>query len=104
MTDTIAFAEQGSVGALKVALDLTHTFVGDLRVDLSAPSGQAATLHNREGGGQDNLIVAFDSSANGKLADLLGAEIAGEWRLRVADLAGRDVGKLNVWTLEIRSA
>jgi extracellular elastinolytic metalloproteinase len=104
VADTIAFAEQGSVGALKVALDLTHTFVGDLRVELSAPSGQAATLHDREGGGQDNLILAFDSSANGKLADLLGEDIAGEWKLKVADLAGQDVGKLNVWSLEITPA
>jgi extracellular elastinolytic metalloproteinase len=104
VTDAIAFAEEGSVGALRVALDLTHTFVGDLRVELEAPSGQAATLHNREGGGKDNLILALDSSANGKLADLVGADIAGEWKLKVADLAGQDVGKLNVWSLEIAPA
>jgi extracellular elastinolytic metalloproteinase len=101
VTDTIAFAQAGNVAALNVALDLTHTFVGDLRVQLTAPSGQAAILHDREGGSQDNLILTLDSGDNGKLAGLLGQGIAGEWKLNVADLAGQDVGKLNTWSLEI---
>lgn len=104
VTDTIAFAQRGSVGALKMALDLTHTFIGDLRVELSAPSGQTASLHDREGGGRDNLILTLDSADDGKLADLVGEGIAGEWKLKVADLAGQDVGKLNVWSLEIQPA
>lgn len=104
VTDTIAFAQDGSVGGLHVALDVTHTYAGDLRVELSAPSGQAAVLHDREDGSRDNLMLTLHSSDNGKLVDLLGQGIAGEWKLKVADLEGQDIGKLNTWSLEIEPA
>jgi extracellular elastinolytic metalloproteinase len=102
VTDAIALAGGGSVGALKVGLDVTHSFVGDLRVELIAPSGTTTTLHDREGGSRDNLILMLDSAQGGALADMVGEDIAGDWKLRIADLAGQDVGKLNAWSLEIQ--
>ena len=68
---------------------------------LIAPSGQQALLHNQFGGSADNLIVSFDSRTNPVLANLLGQEIQGDWELRVADLVGQDVGKLNRWSMEL---
>jgi len=104
VTDTILFGEAGTVGALKVELDVTHTFIGDLRVELTSPTGQTAVLHNRGGGQRDNLILTLDSAGNGELGNLIGGGIAGEWKLKVADVAGEDVGKLNAWGLEIQPA
>jgi extracellular elastinolytic metalloproteinase len=104
VTDSITLAQAGSVGALRVGLDVTHTYVGDLRVNLTAPSGQQATLHDREGAGSDNLIGTLSSDSDAALQGLVGEQIAGEWRLSVVDLDGQDVGKLNEWWIEITRA
>jgi extracellular elastinolytic metalloproteinase len=97
----IAIPESGTVQGIKVSVDITHTYIGDLRVELFSPSGQQAILHNRAGGGQDNLITTYDSITTPSLASLAGSPADGNWVLRVTDLEGRDVGKLNKWSLDI---
>jgi subtilisin-like proprotein convertase family protein len=97
----IVISESGTLQGIKVGVDITHTYIGDLRVELSSPSGQQAILHNRAGGGQDNLITTYDSITTPSLASLAGSPAEGNWVLRVRDLEGRDVGKLNKWSLEI---
>jgi subtilisin-like proprotein convertase family protein len=101
VSSTIALTQTGTARAIKANVDITHTFIGDLRVELLAPSGQRAVLHDRAGGGQDNLITTYDSTATAALMPLVGQAVQGNWVLRVTDLAGRDVGKLNKWSLEI---
>jgi extracellular elastinolytic metalloproteinase len=99
ISSTIAIAQSGNAQEITLNLDITHTYIGDLRVKLLAPSGQEIMLHERLGGGQDNLIRSYDSTAH--LAPLLNQPIQGNWVLQVADLAGRDVGKFNTWNLSI---
>jgi subtilisin-like proprotein convertase family protein len=94
-------APSGTTQSIKVALDITHTYIGDLKVELIAPTGQSALLHNRKGEGQDNLIGTFDSLTTPVLSDLIGQPVAGPWELRVSDHAGQDIGKLNKWSLEV---
>lgn len=101
IASSVSVAESGTVRGLTVGVDITHTFIGDLRVEFAAPSGDRAVLHNRGGGSTDNLITTYDSIATPALAVLAGASAAGDWELRVTDLAGRDVGKLNHWSLEL---
>ena len=98
---TITIAQSGATQSLRVSIDITHTYIGDLRVLLVAPSGQQALLHNQTGGSADNLTASFDANTNPALANLLGQEVQGEWQLRVADLVGQDIGTLNRWRLEI---
>lgn len=95
----IAIAQAGKAQSLTASVDITHTYIGDLRVLLIAPSGQQIILHDRTGGSQDNLIKTYDSTAH--LLPLIDQPIQGNWVLQVIDLAGRDVGKLNQWSLEI---
>lgn len=94
---------QGESSQILVGYDFTglYTFIGDLRVELEAPLGQQAILHNRLGRDRDNLITVYDSSSTPALATLVGQSIQGPWVLRVSDLAGLDVGKLNNWSLEL---
>jgi extracellular elastinolytic metalloproteinase len=99
ISSTIAIAQSGTAQEIKLSLDITHTYIGDLQVKLFAPSGQEILLHDRLGAGQDNLIRSYDSTAY--LAPLLNQPIQGNWVLQVADLAGRDVGKFNTWNLAI---
>jgi subtilisin-like proprotein convertase family protein/subtilisin family serine protease len=97
--DTITFSESLDLSAIKVLVDISHTYIGDLRLTLTAPSGAAAVLHNRSGGNADNLQRTFDLAAVPGLSVLLEQSIQGDWSLHVQDLAKRDVGRLNRWEL-----
>ncbi len=77
---------------LQVAVDIKHTYKGDLKVDLIAPDGSVYVLHNRTGGSADNIIQTFTVNASSEVAN-------GTWRLRVNDNAGGDVGIIDSWSL-----
>ncbi|HJU39866.1 MAG TPA: proprotein convertase P-domain-containing protein [Tahibacter sp.] len=78
--------------ALQVAVDIKHTYIGDLKVDLVAPNGTVFTLWNRTGGSTDNIIQTFTVNASAVAAN-------GTWRLRVNDNASADTGKIDSWGL-----
>lgn len=78
---------------LQVAVNITHTYKGDLKVDLIAPDGSVYVLHNRSGGSADNIVQTFTVNASSELAN-------GTWKLRVNDNAGGDTGRLNSWSLQ----
>ncbi|WP_282563026.1 proprotein convertase P-domain-containing protein [Tahibacter amnicola] len=78
--------------ALRVAVDIKHTYQGDLKLDLIAPNGTAFNLWNRTGGGTDNIIQTFTVNASAVPA-------VGTWKLRVNDNAAQDVGKIDSWSL-----
>jgi subtilisin-like proprotein convertase family protein len=101
VSSSISIAQANTVQGLKVSVDITHTFIGDLRVELVAPSGQQVLLHDQSGGSEDNLIRTYDSVSSPGLASLIGAPTQGNWSLRVRDLAAQDVGKLNSWSLDL---
>jgi extracellular elastinolytic metalloproteinase len=101
ISSPVQLTHSGVVRGIKVGVDITHTWIGDLRVQLVAPSGQTAVLHDRSGSGEDNLIRTYDSVTSPALAAMAGQPVAGTWALRVADLARDDSGKLNRWSLEV---
>ena len=101
ISNSIAISQAGTVKGLKVSVDITHSFIGDLKVELVAPSGQQVLLHDRAGGSDDNLIRSFDSVTSPVLVTLVGQQSQGNWNLRVRDLAAQDVGKLNRWSLDL---
>jgi len=66
-------------------------------------------MHDRTGGGDDNLIRTYDDDGGatpdgpGILADYETEFAAGAWTLRVSDNASSDTGTLNSWELRIAS-
>jgi subtilisin-like proprotein convertase family protein/subtilisin family serine protease len=98
----LAMARAGRIGDLDVAVDITHTYIGDLRVALRSPAGTEVVLHDRAGGSTDNLRATYASAAVVPLQALRGESCEGQWTLKVQDLAARDVGKLNRWSLRIQ--
>jgi subtilisin-like proprotein convertase family protein len=84
-----------------IDINLTHTYIGDLKVVLEAPSGKKVVLHNESGGGADNIVGNFP----GTLAPaqpftaLVGEPIDGEWKLHVQDSSNEDKGILKSWTI-----
>ena len=102
VSSSIAIARAGSIGQIKVAVDITHTYIGDLRIELTSPGGRSVVLHSQLGGGQDNLVVAYDSAAPlSPLSRLVGQTMQGNWTLRVVDTAAVDTGRLNKWSVAI---
>jgi len=97
----LVLATEGRIGDLDVAVDITHTYIGDLRVALRSPAGTEVLLHDRTGGSTDNLRATYTSAAVAALQALRGEPCSGRWTLQVRDLAARDVGKLNRWGLRI---
>ncbi|MBZ0117631.1 MAG: proprotein convertase P-domain-containing protein, partial [Sandaracinaceae bacterium] len=93
-SSTITIAEAGTISSLAVSLDIEHTYVGDLRVELTH-GGTTTTLIDRQGGSADNMQRTFD------VADFNGADAAGDWVLRVVDTAAQDTGTLRSWRVDI---
>jgi M6 family metalloprotease-like protein len=104
VSSTISVATPGVVRRIKVNIDISHTYIGDLLIELFSPTRRRAVLHSREGGADDNLIVSFDSDRPGELSTLVGQPMQGNWVLNVSDREARDVGKLRRWSLELESA
>ncbi len=101
LTRQLNVAQSGKVKAIKVAVDITHTYASDLVISLTAPTGTTTVLHNREGGSSDNIQRVYSKDNNRDFLQLTGLEAAGDWSLTVQDLAVRDVGKLNAWSIEL---
>ncbi len=85
------------VTGVTVSLNVTHTWIGDLLITLTAPDGRVATVWNRAGGSADNIVGDFDlgSAFNG-------LNTKGIWTLTVKDLATGDTGTLNQWQLKLK--
>jgi subtilisin-like proprotein convertase family protein len=83
-----------------VDTNITHTFRGDLVIQVIAPNGQTATLSNRAGGSADNFITTGQDITASFTA---GSAASGTWQLFVRDLAAVDVGTINSFSLHITS-
>ncbi|MGW4172351.1 M4 family metallopeptidase [Streptomyces chartreusis] len=78
---------------LQVAVDIVHTYIGDLKVDLLAPDGTVYTLKGYgTGGSADNINTTYTVNASSEVAN-------GVWTLRVQDNAAIDTGYINSWKL-----
>lgn len=99
----LAVTQEGTLKEIKVTVDITHTWVGDLQVSLVTPGGQEVILHGRSGGSADNIRASFTAQTTPALAALVQTNTAvrGSWTLKAADFARQDVGKLNSWSLEL---
>ncbi|MFF8874370.1 S8 family peptidase [Streptomyces massasporeus] len=78
--------------ALQVGVDITHTYRGDLVIDLVAPDGSTYRLKSAASDSADNVNTTYTVNAAGEAAN-------GTWKLRVQDTAAQDTGTLNGWKL-----
>lgn len=118
-TDTINVPDSFTIGDLNLQLVITHTFIGDLDIDLNH-NGTSVFVFQDQCGSSDNMNVTLDDEAatavvcaaaglptNGTfrpfapLTPFDGQNASGAWTLDVFDDAGADVGTLVSWTLII---
>ncbi|RCJ37335.1 hypothetical protein A6770_14480 [Nostoc minutum NIES-26] len=92
-------AQDGVISDIRIGIDVTHTFIGDLRIDVIAPDGSAVTLHDRTGSFTDDIRKVYTISELPALRGLIGKHIQGTWGVRVVDTWRMDVGRLNSWRL-----
>lgn len=109
----------GGTKYLKLGLDVTHTYIGDLQFLLISPAPsqtQVIAFSFNTCGNYDNLnIDLFDTApnivcANPTIGDVKtansfsaydGEQAAGQWILGFIDGASQDTGTLNSWSLTI---
>ena len=82
----------GDSGTVSIDVDISHTYIGDLRVTLTSPTGGQVVLHDNTGGSANDIKTTFQ-------ADFSGFESQGSWELKAVDSARRDTGTINSWTL-----
>ena len=105
-------------GNLKVNVDVTHAYVGDLVMQLQAPSGTFANIWARDCNDTQysNIDITFEdgnpaivcgSPTTGTYAPANplsvfdGEDINGTWNLVFVDFYNVDAGVVNEWSLEI---
>ncbi|MET9716164.1 MULTISPECIES: M4 family metallopeptidase [Streptomyces] len=78
---------------LQAAVDIVHTYRGDLVIDLLAPDGTAYRLKNSSSSDSaDNVNQTYTVNASSETAN-------GTWKLRVQDVAARDTGYISGFKL-----
>lgn len=88
----------GEVAAAVVTVDISHTWRGDLEIDLVAPDGTTVALQRSEGGSADDLQASYE------VEELVGTSATGEYTLVVRDTAALDQGRVNSATLVLAVA
>ena len=82
----------GDSGSITVDVNIKHTYIGDMLVELISPSGSTVVLHDYTGASSDNIIQSYT-------VDAVGLEQNGQWILRVTDSVYLDSGFIDSWTI-----
>ncbi|MGP3948203.1 M4 family metallopeptidase [Streptomyces sp. 7N604] len=94
VTSPVTVSRAGNApSALKVDVDIVHTYRGDLVIDLVAPDGTAYRLKNSSSSDSaDDVKATYTVNASSEAA-------SGTWKLRVQDVYSIDTGYINSWKL-----
>jgi Zn-dependent metalloprotease/subtilisin-like proprotein convertase family protein len=101
VTSLITLEEDGSILHNDVTVDISHSYIGDLQVILTGPSGEEAVLHANTGKNRHDIKKTFTSRKDDILRPFIGTATKGEWTLKVTDSAELDEGILNGWGLTV---
>ena len=122
--DLIDVANGGLISDLDVSVEISHAFIGNLNIDVVAPSQTQIRLYQNETNSDDDMLLIFDdegvaygsdttwsgvrmqpydlSQGTGSLADFDGEPANGTWGLIIVDIfAGSAGGTLDEWALFI---
>ncbi len=120
----VALSGGVAISKIKVHLDITHPWVGDLTVKLTSPANKTVVLAAHPGGtgndGDNFSGTIFDDAAATKidlalppyngtfrpfepLSAFIGQPADGTWTLNVSDDTNLDAGTLNSWSLDVQT-
>ena len=91
---------------LRVPVNITHEYRGDVQISLESPAGNSVRL--KEGGVLDDtldVVEIYPTTATpvDSLETFLGESTRGIWTLGVSDLGIQDVGQLDKWGITVVS-
>ncbi|MEU5695236.1 trypsin-like serine protease [Actinosynnema sp. NPDC020468] len=108
-TDNVAIPDKGAAvtspvtvtgrtgnapSALKVNVDVKHTYRGDVVLDLVAPDGSTYRLKNASyNDSADNIVTTYTVNASSEAAN-------GTWQLKAQDVEVNDTGYIDAWSLQ----
>ena len=130
VTSTLSIAEDVSIFDIRVAVNVTHTWVGDLKISLTSPGGTTVDLLDQPGVPAstfgcsiDNVAALFgdgfavnetvcpagppwpgaapEIAPSSALAAFAGESTVGDWVLTISDNAAGDTGGLDSWSLQV---
>ncbi len=116
-TSTINVADAGVVTRITLSMQVTHSFVGDLEIELTH-DGVTRRFWDNNCVSDDGFDIVFDDASalfidcNGtfpvgtfrpvnSFAPFLNMPAAGEWTVTARDLVGGDTGSIDSWTLHL---
>jgi subtilisin family serine protease len=94
---SVQVAETTLLNSVKIGVDIEHTYIGDLIIKMVPPTSTGVSsilLHNRTGGGTDNLHTTYDVTTTPDLMALVGKNPKGKWSLTVQDKEKLDTGRI----------
>ena len=94
-TTTFNMSSGVAVETVSVSLNISDSYVGDLVIWLTSPSGTTSMLSNRIGGSTDVNGWTYSSNA------FMGEVSQGTWTLHLVDQAKNDVGTYSTATLDL---
>ncbi len=115
---TINVTDHGLLQDIVVSLDISHTYIQDLTINLRSPAGTVVNLITQGCGDNDDIIATFDDegvalscgnnpgisgsiSPEQSLSTFDGEQVAGNWTLIVIDSENEDGGAINSFGLNI---
>lgn len=102
-TDTIVVPAQETcvITELQLFFDISHTYRGDLNVELTSPLGTSVLVLATSFDSTDDYIgvVPVEIIPDNPLTPFNGEALAGTWTLFLEDTFGGDTGTLNSWAL-----
>jgi subtilisin family serine protease len=94
-TITISGCGRSASSSSTIAVDITHTYRGDLTVALIAPDGTSYSLKSSSSSDSaDNVQTTYTANLSSEAAD-------GAWKLSVRDVYSSDTGTIGSWTLTV---
>jgi len=116
-TQTLAISAPGvTVSSVKVLVDVSHTYVSDLTVNIVNPAGTTVNLWNQQCSTNEDFNITFSDGSGSVLCDspttgtyspqtplsaFAGATANGNWRLRIKDSENQDTGNINSWSVVV---
>ncbi|GAB5564779.1 MAG: hypothetical protein Wins2KO_18420 [Winogradskyella sp.] len=117
LVTTLNIPDSNVIGDVKINVDVTHSYINDLVVELQHPNGSTeTTVWDRECGSQDDFDVIFEDGAgaiacaspttgtfspSSPLNVFSGLNSQGDWTLTLTDFWNADPGTLNDWYVEV---
>lgn len=112
-TATLDILEGGTLNDINITVDITHSWLEDLTLNLISPSGTIVPLLTQQCGDGNDMLVTFSDSGNNvtctaanptlsgtikpqqPLSTLYGEPLKGRWKLEVNDANNEDGGSIN---------